>query len=203
MLAGKEHNKIPKTNTSSLTAALVNDSSANDNAMKKQYLEVSGCSVGIEASKSGNKNEKNDKICSSERTFVELNMSDGQHNVLGNTGIPVSGPQTLVKVKAEPSESNDFNHSENDLSGKLSFNTQRVKIELGIPNELDGDGVEHMRLRDRMNPWGSSNNSEFKSSSSFAYKNKVAPADFDSGSVFSDLPNSRMLFQRKRKKTAT
>ncbi|KAI9161256.1 hypothetical protein LWI28_015771 [Acer negundo] len=207
LVVGNECNEIPIHNASDLGKISVNGSSDNitpgSSSEAKQYSEIPGCSPGTEATNSGDNAEKCDKMWSSERTYLEK-VCDGQHDVPESGSMHVSFLPNSVKVKVEPLENSDLQHPEINVSSKFPFNTQAVKSELGIPNELLGDELDHILLQDRKKLQKLGENSNLMSSSYFAFSSKTEHPSFQYSFISSESANPiKVNRQRKRKKTAT
>ncbi|KAL5745198.1 hypothetical protein ACOSP7_026344 [Xanthoceras sorbifolium] len=191
-VVGNGYSEIPFSNASVFGVFSVKGSS-----------EIPGCSLGTETTNSGISMDKCDKMLSSER-ISEEKVCDGQHDVPGSGSMPVSFLPNSVKVKVEPLENSELHHSEIEFSRKFSFNTQAVKSETVIPNELHGDELDHMRLQDRKKLLIFGENSNLVSSRNFAYPSKKEHPFRQYNSIVSESANPiKVNRQRKRKKTAT
>ncbi|KAK2652512.1 hypothetical protein Ddye_012368 [Dipteronia dyeriana] len=194
-------------NASDLGKISVNGSSDNitpgSSSEAKQYSEIPGCSLGTGATNSGDNAQKCDKMWSPKRRYVEK-VCDGQHDVPESGSMHVSFLLKSLKVKVEPLENSDLQHPEINVSSKFPFNTQAVKSELGIPNELLGDELDHMLLQDRKKLWKLGENSNLMFSSNFAFSSKTEHPSFQYNFISSESANPiKVNRQRKRKKTAT
>ncbi|TXG69913.1 hypothetical protein EZV62_004848 [Acer yangbiense] len=128
----------------------------------------------------------------------------------GCNEIPIHNASDLAKqyseipVKVEPLENSDLQHPEINVSSKFPFNTQAVKSELRIPNELLGDELDHILLQDRKKLRKLGENSNLMSSSNFAFSSKTEHPSFQYNFISPESANPiNVNRQRKRKKTAT
>ncbi|GAY43734.1 hypothetical protein CUMW_076760 [Citrus unshiu] len=152
-----------------------------------------------------NHSEKNSLVmCSSDRAFAEFNSCDGQCDVQPRSStMQVSTLQTSVKVKVEPVENSELNHSEKNSLINCSFKIP-VKSEKEIPDELHEDGVDYMPLQVRMKKRTLVGKAELNCTSNVVHLSKtVHPALQDAHLAPQSAKPIRVERTRKRKKTAT
>ena len=152
-----------------------------------------------------NHSEKNSLVmCSSDRAFAEFNSCDGQCDVQPTSSImQVSTLQTSVKVKVEPVENSELNHSEKNSLINCSFKIP-VKSEKEIPDELHEDGVDYMPLQVRMKKRTLVGKAELNCTSNVVHLSKtVHPALQGAHLAPQSAKPIRVERTRKRKKTAT
>lgn len=152
-----------------------------------------------------NHSEKNSLVmCSSDRAFAEFNSCDGQCDVQPRSSfMQVSTLQTSVKVKVEPLENNELNHSEKNSLINFSFKIP-AKSEKEIPDELHEDGVDYMPLQVRMKKRTLVGKAELNCTSNVVHLSKtVHPALQDAHLAPQSAKPIRVERTQKRKKTAT
>lgn len=123
-----KYNDISSVNASSVTIIAASSFTAN------QHSEIPGKSLVPEAPNSRKDMENCETMCSSDREFAEFNSCAGQCDVQpGSSSMHVPTLQASVKVKVEPMENSELNHSEKNSLVMCSFERAFAEV-----NSCDG-----------------------------------------------------------------
>ncbi|XP_052299225.1 uncharacterized protein LOC102623654 isoform X2 [Citrus sinensis] len=197
-ITSSKYNDISPVNASSETIIAASSFTTN------QDSEIPGKSLVLEAPESRKDMENCETMCYSDREFKEFNSCDGQCDVQpGSSSMHIPSLHTSAKVKVEPVENSELNHSEKNSLINCSFKIP-VKSEKEIPDELHEDGVDYMPLQVRMKKRTLVGKAELNCTSNVVHLSKtVHPALQDAHLAPQSAKPIRVERTRKRKKTAT
>lgn len=197
-ITSSKYNDISPVNASSETIIAASSFTTN------QDSEIPGKSLVLEAPESRKDMENSETMCYSDREFKEFNSCDGQCDVQpGSSSMHIPSLHTSAKVKVEPMENSELNHSEKNSLINCSFKIP-VKSEKEIPDELHEDGVDYMPLQVRMKKRTLVGKAELNCTSNVVHLSKtVHPALQDAHLAPQSAKPMRVERTRKRKKTAT
>ncbi|GMP25712.1 hypothetical protein CsSME_00002448 [Camellia sinensis var. sinensis] len=164
---------------------------------------------GIESGKSGMLIgiQGSDRICSSKKASTMYELCGGQNYVSGNPHCMRTSviSSTFVNIKAEPLDYSDVHSLDKSAVCNFPSNSMiPVKSELEIPEEIYGDKLDHMLLRDRIKLLASRDPPNLDNSKNFKCLRKIVPSVRDCSPIVSESSKPlRISRPRKRRKTAT
>lgn len=164
---------------------------------------------GIESGKSGMfiGIQGSDGICSSKKASTMYELCGGQNYVSGNPHCMRTSviSSTFVNIKAEPLDYSDVHSLDKSAVCNFPSNSMiPVKSELEIPEEIYGDKLDHMLLRDRIKLLASRDPPNLDNSRNFKCLRKIVPSVRDCSPIVSESSKPlRISRPRKRRKTAT
>ncbi|CAL5323692.1 unnamed protein product [Camellia sinensis] len=164
---------------------------------------------GIESGKSGMfiGIQGSDRICSSKKASTMHELCGGQNYVSGNPHCMRTSviSSTFVNIKAEPLDYSDVHSLDKSAVCNFPSNSMiPVKSELEIPEEIYGDKLDHMLLRDRIKLLASRDPPNLDNSKNFKCLRKIVPSVRDCSPIVSESSKPlRISRPRKRRKTAT
>ncbi|KAF5960398.1 hypothetical protein HYC85_001607 [Camellia sinensis] len=164
---------------------------------------------GIESGKSGMfiGIQGSDRICSSKKASTMYELCGGQNYVSGNPHCMRTSviSSTFVNIKAEPLDYSDVHSLDKSAVCNFPSNSMiPVKSELEIPEEICGDKLDHMLLRDRIKLLASRDPPNLDNSRNFKCLRKIVPSVRDCSPIVSESSKPlRISRPRKRRKTAT
>lgn len=163
------------------------------------------CSHELTQSGDGIKIHASNRNHISERMAVEPNSCEGHDYVPANTSsVHTSTLSTLFKVKVEPKDDNNFHNLDRNAIRSFSFSKLQLKSEFEVSDPLDGDELDHMRLRDRMKMPTMLEDSELKIARNIGCLKKSVPSELGCNPIASESAETiRVNRPRKRRKTAT
>ncbi|XP_028055263.1 uncharacterized protein LOC114259441 isoform X3 [Camellia sinensis] len=164
---------------------------------------------GIESGKSGMfiGIQGSDRICSSKKASTMYELCGGQNYLSGNPHCMRTSviSSTFVNIKAEPLDYSDVHSLDKSAVCNFPSNSMiPVKSELEIPEEIYGDKLDHMLLRDRIKLLASRDPPNLDNSKNFKCLRKIVPSVRDCSPIVSESSKPlRISRPRKRRKTAT
>ncbi|KAL7230507.1 hypothetical protein ACSBR2_008895 [Camellia fascicularis] len=164
---------------------------------------------GIESGKSGMfiGIQGSDGICSSKKASTMYELCGGQNYVSGNPHCMRTSviSSTFVNIKAEPLDYSNVHSLDKSAVCNFPSNSMiPVKSELEIPEEIYGDKLDHMLLRDRIKLLASRYPPNLDNSRNFKCLRKIVPSVRDCSPIVSESSKPlRISRPRKRRKTAT
>ncbi|KAI8029995.1 hypothetical protein LOK49_LG01G02122 [Camellia lanceoleosa] len=212
-VAGDHTHDVSERNASDFCKTL--ESGSLNSIIAGSSCTVPHCSTlmescqGIESGKSGMfiGIQGSDGICSSKKASTMYEICGGQNYVSGNPHCMHTSviSSTFVNIKAEPLDYSDVHSLDKSAVCNFPSNSMiPVKSELEIPEEIYGDKLDHMLLRDRIKLLASRDPPNLDNSRNFKCLRKIVPSVRDCSPIVAESSKPlRISRPRKRRKTAT